>query len=64
MPDEKLPDDEKQPLFAIVAQVSVPTRADAQFIRNKIDEFLNSDELQDQQEAAVWKVELWEFHTQ
>jgi hypothetical protein len=58
MADEKLPDDEKQPLFAIVAQVSVPARADAQFIRNKIYEFFNSNGPQDQQEAAVWKVEL------
>ena len=43
----------------MLAKFNVPTQKDAEFIRERIADYVDSDELQDQQEAAVYDVELW-----
>jgi hypothetical protein len=51
--------DYKEPLYGVLVKFNVPTQKDAEFIRERIADYVDSDELQDQQEAAVYDVELW-----
>jgi hypothetical protein len=48
--------DHKEALYGVLVKFNVPTQKDAEFI---IADYVDSDELQDQQEAAVYDVELW-----